>query len=72
MKFINENYLDEISGIFKTDDDIIIDVDKLANLIGDNQKYKYFGLVAKSNGYDSTYHFDKCESPEINKTVSCT
>jgi hypothetical protein len=70
MKFINENYLDEISGIFKTDDDIIIDVDKLANLIGDNQKYKYFGLVAKSNGYDSTYHFDKCESPEINKTVS--
>jgi hypothetical protein len=39
MKFI-ENYLDEISGIFKTDDDIIIDV-KLANLIGDNQKYKW-------------------------------
>jgi hypothetical protein len=36
------------SQVFKTDDDIIIDVDKLANLIGDNQKYKYFGLVAKS------------------------
>lgn len=70
MKFISENYLDKISGIFKTDDDIILDVDKLSNCIDENKEHKYFGVKAFSGGYESNYHFGKCESIELNKTTS--
>jgi hypothetical protein len=70
MKFIYENYLDKISGVFKTDDDIILDIDKLSKCIDNNKEHKYFGILATSWGQDSEYHFGKCESIEMNKTKS--
>ena len=66
MKFISENYLDKISGVFKTDDDIILDIDKLIKCIDDNKEHKYFGTLATSGDYYSDYHFGKCESIELN------
>lgn len=71
MKFISENYLDKIDGVFKTDDDIELDIDKLFKCISDNKSVQYFGLAVTSPSYDSTYHFGKCESVEMNnKPVS--
>ena len=67
IKFISEKYLTKISGIFKTDDDIRLDLDKLSDCIDINQDSKYFGLVADSPAYKSTYHFGKCESDLLNK-----
>jgi hypothetical protein len=66
MKFISENYLDQISGVFKTDDDIILDIDKLSKCIDENKKHKYFGVGAGSGAYESDYHFGKCESITLN------
>ena len=67
MKFISENYLDKISGVFKTDDDIILDIDKLIKCIDENKEHKYFGINATSSGYECEYHFGKCESIELNR-----
>lgn len=68
MRFISENYLDKISGVFKTDDDIILDLDKILNCINENKSNLYFGNTLGSNSHDSTYHYGKCESEVINKT----
>lgn len=67
MKFISENYLDKIDGVFKTDDDINLDIDKLFKCVSDNKNVQYFGVVNSSTEYESTYHFGKCESPEMNR-----
>lgn len=66
MKFISEQYPD-ISGVFKTDDDIDLDLDKISRCIEYYKSTPYFGLSNRSNSYESTYHFDKCESPEMNR-----
>jgi len=66
MKFISENY-PKIAGVFKTDDDIDLDIDKMFKCIGDNSEVPYFGSSVESKAYESSYHFGKCESPEMNK-----
>lgn len=75
VKFIHEKY-PNIEGVFKTDDDIDLDLNKLFNLLNDNRSIKYFGTVAKSTEYNSDYHFGKCESPDMNskyiRLVDCT
>lgn len=68
MKFISENYLDKISGVFKTDDDINLDINKIMNCISENKSNLYFGKSAISKSYDSTYHYGKCESDIMNRT----
>jgi len=65
MKFISENY-PNITGVFKTDDDIDLDLDKLYTCINENMDVPYFGNVVSNKSYNSTYHFSKCESPEMN------
>src|ERR1017187_9238038 len=41
MKFISKNYMNKISGVFKTDDDIILDIDKLFDCINNNKSNPY-------------------------------
>lgn len=65
MKFISEKY-PNVTGVFKTDDDIDLDLDKLYTCINDNIDAPYFGNVVSNKSYSSTYHFGKCESPEMN------
>jgi predicted nucleic acid-binding Zn finger protein len=66
MKFISENY-PNITGVFKTDDDIDLDLEKISKCIEYFKLTPYFGLSNKSNSYDSTYHFGKCESLIMNR-----
>lgn len=69
MKFIAEQY-PGVTGVFKTDDDIELDLDKIFSCINDNKNIAYFGRSNKSNSYESTYHFGKCESSYMNtKTI---
>jgi hypothetical protein len=68
MKFISKNYMDRISGVFKTDDDIILDIDKLFDCVNNNRSNPYFGLEVNSKSYESTYHYGKCDSVDINRT----
>ncbi len=67
MKFIAEQY-PNVTGVFKTDDDIDLDLEKIFNCINSNN-VSYFGLSNTSTAYDSTYHFGKCESLLMNKTA---
>lgn len=69
MKFINENYSDSISGVFKTDDDINLNLDKILDCINQNKSDLYFGLSAESKAYNCSYHFGKCESQILNKSL---
>ena len=69
LKFIKENYYDKIGGVFKSDDDIELNLDKLHNCIINNKDIKYFGIVNDIEEYNSDYHFNKCESKEINKKL---
>ena len=64
IKFIVDNY--EVSGIFKTDDDIDLDLDKIESHINENYKCGYFGNVNETTHYESEHHFGKCESEELN------
>lgn len=66
MKFAAEHFYDEIDGLFKTDDDIVLDLDRLKSCIDDNKKHGYFGIASHVDEYLSDYHFGKCESEEIN------
>jgi hypothetical protein len=65
MKFISDKY-PHISGVFKTDDDIELDLSKIDKCINYYKNIPYFGLSNKTNAYESTYHFGKCESSLIN------
>lgn len=68
MKFADENYGDEIEGLFKTDDEIELNLDLLSSFVSDNKEHRYFGLKNISKVSDSNYHFGKCESQKLNKT----
>lgn len=64
MNFINKNYPGY--SVFKTDDDVVLDLDKLYNTINDNKDEIYFGLSVESKEYETNYHSGKCESPILN------
>lgn len=69
MKFVRENFYNEIKGVFKTDDDTELDLNKLYNCFEKNSDKKYYGIVNKINDFKSSYHFGKCEDKEINKQL---
>jgi hypothetical protein len=68
MKFAHDVYGEFIDGVFKTDDDISLDLELLSKFIKDNKKHKYFGIKNNVEESLSDYHFNKCESKEINNT----
>lgn len=69
LKWIIENK-PEVNYILKTDDDIVFNFEKLY----ENYSYvklknlDYSGNVIKTFGYNSDYHFGKCDSDINNKT----
>ena len=67
FKFISENFENKINGVFKTDDDIRLDLNLILKLYRDNFNVDYFGLVNKTISNFSDYHFGKCENEIINK-----
>jgi hypothetical protein len=69
IKFVYDNFHDKIFGIFKTDDDIELDLINLKKIVDDNLNLKYFGIVNKIESDTlSNYHFNKCESEILNRT----
>lgn len=68
FKFIYENFSEKISGVFKTDDDIVLDLNKINNLNNKHSNIDYFGLKNQNSQEYSSYHFGKCESDFLNKT----
>jgi hypothetical protein len=67
IKHIHNTLKDEISGIFKTNDDANLDLNKLYQCIEDNEIDKYFGVAYHTKEHISTFHQGKCESEELNR-----
>jgi hypothetical protein len=68
IKYIKEKHPD-IDGIFKTDDNLQINLDNLEELLKNNTD-KYWGNVAHiTDNYYSDYHFGKCENSILNTTM---
>jgi hypothetical protein len=68
LKYAKTVYGEDVEGIFKTDDDIQIDLNKLYQGLCSNSDLDYFGnCVNVINPYVSSWHFGKCEDPEINQ-----
>lgn len=67
LKFISERYADKIIGVFKTDDDVIINLDLIDNLKRNNAFRDYFGIVNVIQEEKSSYHIGKCENEFLNK-----
>jgi len=70
MTFVDENFSNEVDGVFKTDDDIEINLSKLTRCIENNKIHKYFGLVNDVDEHMSDYHNGKCQSQELNESKS--
>lgn len=68
LRFAHEKYGDLIGGVFKTDDDIELRLDKLHEIVERNKHHQYFGIVRRVEAYESDDHFGKCQDPETNKT----
>jgi len=66
LNFIESKYTDIIKGVFKTDDDIEIDLERLFDVLELNSKEKYFGSVTVNKEPKSSYHFGKCENETLN------
>lgn len=68
LKWINSNT--NFNYVFKTDDDIEIQFDKLFDVFKHkvNNKTNYAGNVAMFSPFVDSWHFGKCENPEIDKT----
>jgi hypothetical protein len=70
MIFVDEKFSNEVDGVFKTDDDIEINLSKLTRCIENNKIHKYFGLVNDVDEHMSDYHKGKCQSQELNESKS--
>jgi hypothetical protein len=69
LKYAKDAYGGDVEGIFKTDDDIKLDLDKLYPALCLNSDLDYFGNVVNvRDSYSSSWHFGKCEDPVINQT----
>ncbi len=69
LEYAFKNHFDEIEGVFKTDDDIDLDLDLLYKNLCKNSELEYFGNpVIVRNEYMSSWHFGKCEDANINTT----
>ena len=69
LKFYLENFAKNTLGILKTDDDIDIDPDLIYSMLIKNSNLDYYGIeVNVQNYYESTYHWEKCESVYWNTT----
>jgi len=66
FKFIYENFNGKIYGVFKTDDDITLDLDKINKLNDQYFDRDYYGLETQIIDEYSCYHFDKCENEVLN------
>jgi len=70
VSFVNDNYLEEINGMIKTDDDIDLDLEKIYSCLCGNLDKDYFGIVTQITNPDnlSSWHMGKCESEILNRT----
>lgn len=69
LKFAHDKYGNTIKGVLKTDDDIDVDPEKIVMMLEKNSDLDYYGLeVNIVNGYESIYHWGKCESDYWNST----
>lgn len=69
IKWVDENV--DYDYILKTDDDIPFDKEKIENIYKKitEGSYDYCGYFSSiKTGYNSTWHFGKCEDETINKT----
>jgi hypothetical protein len=69
INFINTHYKDTVKGIFKTDDDIDIDLELLYQVLEENSNEKYFGNKCTNPDSKSSYHIGKCEDPRFNNNL---
>jgi hypothetical protein len=67
FRFINTKYANQIDGVFKTSDNIKINLNFLKKTILNNKDKSYFGEIASIEAGEYMYHFGKCESQELNK-----
>lgn len=70
MKFVDQNYGTEIDGVFKTDDDIELNLERLSVCIDRNKEHRYFGIVNDAEEHYSEYHKGKCQSEQLNESKS--
>lgn len=65
------NNKSSINFVFKTDDDIIFNFDKLYEqfLKVESEKIDYAGHIVHLKSGKSSYHFGKCENEELNKLI---
>ena len=66
INFINKEYKDSIKGVFKTDDDIDLNLHLLYKSLEENSEEKYFGNKTTNIEPQSSYHYGKCENPTFN------
>jgi glycosyltransferase involved in cell wall biosynthesis len=68
LKWIKSNT--DFKYVFKTDDDIQINFDKLYSLFlrEVNNKVAYAGNVSMFSPFVDSWHFGKCQDPDLNKT----
>lgn len=69
IQYINLHYKNDIKGVFKTDDDIDINLDLLYKVLEENQDEKYFGNKCTNLDSKSSYHIGKCEDPRFNNNL---
>ena len=62
VKWVVENK--DFDLLLKTDDDVVF-LDGFDQIVDDASKSDYSGLVVRG-GYDSSWHFGKCENEELN------
>jgi hypothetical protein len=65
FRFINDNF-EDICGVFKTDDDIDLDLNKIFKLNTTYSNFDYYGLKNEIVDDYSFYHFGKCENDILN------
>ena len=69
IEYVIENHISSIEGIFKTDDDIDINLNLLYNNLCKLSDLDYFGNpINVPDPYMSSWHFGKCEDPIIGTT----
>lgn len=69
LKYIKTNFSDQIYGVFKTSDNVKINLNLLKQTILNNKDKSYFGETSSIKKGEYNYHFGKCESSDLNKTL---
>jgi hypothetical protein len=59
IKYIKRYLYKKIYGVFKTDDDVELDLNELYDYLEKNKEIDYFGKVYESTSHTSNYYFNK-------------